>query len=63
MNLVDRAKNMIVTPKTEWNVVAAEATPQAELITGYLLPLAGISAIAGFIGMWSSGWEGSTACR
>ena len=51
MNLVDRAKNMIVTPKTEWNVVAAEATPQAELITGYVLPLAAVSAIAGFIGM------------
>ena len=50
MNLVDRAKNMILTPKTEWNVAAAEATPQAELITGYVLPLAAVSAIAGFIG-------------
>jgi hypothetical protein len=51
MNLVDRAKNMIVTPKTEWEVVAAETTPQAELLTTYVLPLAGLSAIAGFIGM------------
>jgi hypothetical protein len=50
MNLVDRAKNMILTPKTEWAVVAAEPTPQAQLITGYVLPLAAVSAIAGFIG-------------
>ncbi len=50
MNLVDRAKNMIVTPKTEWDAVAADTTPNAQLITGYVLPLAAIAAIAGFIG-------------
>lgn len=50
MTLVDRAKNMIVTPKTEWTVIEPETTQPAELITGYLLPLAALSAIAGFIG-------------
>ena len=50
MDIVQRAKNMIVTPATEWSVVAAESTPQATLITGYVLPLAGAAAIAGFIG-------------
>jgi hypothetical protein len=50
MNLVDRAKNLIVTPKTEWAVIEPEATQPAELITGYLLPLAAVSAIAGLIG-------------
>lgn len=51
MNLVDRAKNIIVTPKTEWDVIAAETTPAGTLITGYVLPLAVVSALAMFIGM------------
>jgi hypothetical protein len=50
MKLIDRAKNIIVTPKTEWDVIAAEATPPAQIITGYVLPLAGAAAIASFIG-------------
>ncbi len=45
MNLIDRAKNILVTPKTEWDVVNGEsATPQSLLMT-YVLPLAIISAI------------------
>jgi hypothetical protein len=51
MNIVNRAKNMFLTPKTEWDVVAAETTPPAQLITGYVLPLAAIYAIASFLGM------------
>ncbi|HXS53710.1 MAG TPA: Yip1 family protein [Usitatibacter sp.] len=51
MSLVERAKNIIVTPKTEWQVVAGEATPPGQLIVGYVLPLAAIAAIAGFIGI------------
>src|SRR5438132_8014042 len=51
MRLIDRAKNIIVTPKTEWDVIAAETTPPAALVTGYVLPLAAVAAIAGFIGM------------
>ena len=35
MNVVNRAKNMILTPKTEWDVVAAEPTPPAQVVTGY----------------------------
>src|SRR5512141_852413 len=50
MNLIDRAKNIIVTPKTEWDVIAAETTPTGTLITGYVLPLAVVSALAMFIG-------------
>ena len=50
MQLVDRVKNILVTPKTEWDVVAAETTPTGTLITGYVLPLAGIAALAAFIG-------------
>lgn len=51
MNLIDRAKKMIITPKTEWDVVAAESTPPAEVVTGYVLPLAAAAAVASFIGM------------
>jgi hypothetical protein len=50
MALVDRVKNILITPKTEWDVIAAEATPTASLITGYVLPLAGVAALATFIG-------------
>ena len=50
MTLIDRAKNIIVSPKTEWDKIAGEATPTQQLIVGYVLPLAGAAAIAGFIG-------------
>jgi hypothetical protein len=50
MNLIDRAKNLFVTPKTEWEVIAAESSPPVQIVTGYVLPLAAIAAIAGFIG-------------
>jgi hypothetical protein len=50
MNVVNRAKNMILTPKTEWDVAAAEPTPPAQLVTGYVLPLAAAYALASFIG-------------
>jgi hypothetical protein len=51
MNIVDRVKNILITPKTEWEVIAAESTPTQQLITGYVLPLAGAAAIAYFIGI------------
>lgn len=50
MNLVERAKNILLTPKTEWDAIAADSTPTAGLITGYVLPLAAVAAVATFIG-------------
>jgi hypothetical protein len=50
MALSDRVKNICLTPATEWPVIAAESTTTNELMTGYVLPLAAIPAIAGFIG-------------
>ena len=45
MNLIDRVKNILITPKTEWDVIDNEtATPQS-LLMGYVLPLAIISAV------------------
>lgn len=50
MNIVDRVKRILMSPTTEWPVIAAETTPTQTLITGYVLPLAAISAAAHFIG-------------
>jgi len=50
MNIVERVKNIILTPKTEWDVIAGEPTQPKELVISYVLPLAALAAIAGFIG-------------
>lgn len=50
MDLVQRAKNICLSPTTEWPVIAAEETPPASLVTQYVVPLAAIGAIAGLIG-------------
>lgn len=50
MGLVDRAKNICLTPKTEWPVIAGETSTTSSLMTGYVAPLAAIGSIAGIIG-------------
>jgi len=50
MSIVERAKNICLTPKTEWPIIAAEPAATVPLITGYAAPLAAIGAICGFIG-------------
>lgn len=50
MNLIDRAKNIITSPKTEWPVISAEQPNTSAIITTYVLPLAALAAIAAFIG-------------
>jgi len=50
MKLVDRAKNILLTPKTEWDAIAADTTPTKDLILTYVLPLAAVAAVAAFIG-------------
>jgi hypothetical protein len=57
MNIVERVKRILLSPATEWPVIAAETTPTQTLITGYVVPLAAISAIAGFIGQSLIGFE------
>lgn len=45
MNLIERVKNILLTPKTEWDVINGEtATPQS-LLMGYVLPMAIVGAI------------------
>lgn len=50
MNLIERVKNMIVTPKTEWTAVDGESDTLAGVITKYVVPLAAVGAICTFIG-------------
>ncbi|MGJ7030639.1 Yip1 family protein [Niabella hirudinis] len=50
MNVINRAKSMILSPKTEWDVIDGEQPDNAKVITGYVLPLAGLAAAAAFIG-------------
>jgi hypothetical protein len=50
MDLIGRVKKICLSPQTEWSVIAEESTPAAGLITQYVLPLAAVAAVAGFIG-------------
>jgi hypothetical protein len=47
--LVARAKAILLTPKTEWPVIAGEPTTVADLYKGYVIPLAAIPAIFSFL--------------
>jgi hypothetical protein len=48
--LVDRVKNILLTPKAEWARIAAETPDQNKLFVGYALPLLLLGAICAFIG-------------
>ncbi len=49
MNLIDRVKNILITPKTEWLVIDAEATTVKNILMSYVLPLAAISALGSIL--------------
>jgi hypothetical protein len=49
MNIVDRAKNILLSPKTEWPVIEQEQTDVKTLYLSYIMILAAIPAIAGVI--------------
>ena len=50
MNLVDRAKKMILQPKQEWQVIDGEPHTVKDLYVNYAMILAAIPAVAAFIG-------------
>jgi hypothetical protein len=50
MNLVERVKAIVMTPKTEWPVIEGESGDATYLLTNYVAILAAIPAVAGFIG-------------
>jgi hypothetical protein len=49
-NLIERAKNILMSPRAEWARIATESTGLGALLTGYVLPLAAIGAVASVIG-------------
>lgn len=63
MSIVDRAKNIIMKPAEEWNVIAGEPATVSGLFTGYAMILAAIPVIAaiiftGALGMSAAGLGG-----
>jgi len=50
MDLVSRVKAIILKPKEEWVKIKAETATVSELFTSYAMILAGIPAVAQFIG-------------
>ncbi len=66
MNLIDRAKNMLLTPKTEWVVVAGEEPDPMKVFMSYVVPWILIDAICAFIGhglIWGTGHYGVYAMK
>ena len=61
MNIVDRAKNLILQPKQEWEVIDEEQHTVKDLFTNYAMILAAIPAVAGFIGFSIVGLGGILA--
>jgi len=49
--LIERIKNILLTPSNEWPVIEREPTTIAEVYKGYILPLAAFAALMSFIGM------------
>lgn len=56
-SLIARAKAMILQPKTEWETVAAEPDSAQAIFMRYVIPLAAIGPVAGFIGMQVFGFQ------
>jgi hypothetical protein len=51
MDLVERVKAILLTPKSEWLVIEREPGDPAYLFTNYVAILAAIPAVCGFIGL------------
>lgn len=51
MNLIQRVKDILLKPKETWPTIAAEQADTASVYSGYLIFLAAIPAVAGFIGL------------
>jgi hypothetical protein len=50
MDIVSRAKNILVSPKTEWPVIASEATDVGALYSNYIVIMAAIPPVCALIG-------------
>jgi hypothetical protein len=48
--MIERIKNILISPKSEWVKIKSEPAGIAQVFTGYAIPLALIPAIFGFLG-------------
>ncbi len=51
MNLVERAKNILLQPNAEWETISKESPAMVDLYRDYIVPLAAIGPLASIIGM------------
>jgi hypothetical protein len=49
--LVARVKGLLLSPRTEWDVIAKEEIPARRLVLGYVVPLIAIPTVATVIGL------------
>ncbi len=56
-SLIERAKNILLQPQSEWDRIAGESADVSKLYTRYVLPLAGLAAIASFVGVSVFGYS------
>src|SRR6188474_73579 len=65
ISITDRAKNILITPKAEWEVIEKETIPVQMIVGTYILPMLLIGAVATFIGQGligvNNGFGGNTA--
>jgi ABC-type multidrug transport system permease subunit len=56
MNLVDRVKNLLITPKVEWLVIKSENASVQKMLTTYVIPLSLIPAVSALLSglIWHS---------
>jgi len=57
VTLTDRVKNILLTPRTEWPAIDAEPAGIGDIYRAYVIPLAAIPAVAGFVGLSVVGLE------
>jgi len=50
MNIIERVKNILISPKKEWDVIATEEQSLSSVLTTYVIPLSLIGAAASLIG-------------
>ena len=66
MTLIERVQAILLRPKQTWPVIAAEPADAATIYSRYVVILAAIPAVAGFIGLTLSASAPSasaTGCR
>jgi hypothetical protein len=50
MNLIDRVKNILFSPKTEWEKISMEEQSLGSVVISYILPLSIFAAVCAYIG-------------